>query len=136
MVAREVGFSKIHIFPFSARRGTAAANMAGQIAAQEKQARSRRLAEVEQELLLDYFAKLQGRELQVLFESLSQEASRIVGTSCRYATVEVPSSAFASEGDLLGRLCVVRAGKVLDGRIQASRIPVTNPGRMMGSGTH
>ena len=135
MVAREVGFSKIHIFPFSARRGTAAAKMAGQISAQEKQARSRRMAEVEQELLLDYFEKLQGRELQVLFESLSQDESRIVGTSCRYATVEVPSSEFACEGDALGRLCVVRAGKVLDGRIRASRIPVTDLGRMVGGGT-
>ncbi|MCH2596094.1 MAG: tRNA (N(6)-L-threonylcarbamoyladenosine(37)-C(2))-methylthiotransferase MtaB [Pirellulales bacterium] len=40
-VAREVGFSKIHVFPFSARRGTPAADMRGQLPKRIKQARGR-----------------------------------------------------------------------------------------------
>jgi threonylcarbamoyladenosine tRNA methylthiotransferase MtaB len=134
-VAQEVGFSKIHIFPFSPRRGTSAANMSGQIAAQEKKARTRHLAKVEKTLALDYFEKLCGKKLQVLFESVSEDSSRIIGTSCRYATVEVPSDEFACESNTLGTLCIVCAGEVLDGRIQASRIPLTDPGRMVGGGT-
>jgi threonylcarbamoyladenosine tRNA methylthiotransferase MtaB len=103
LVVREVGFSKIHIFPFSARRGTPAAKMEGQISPQEKQARGRRLVEVEQEMLLDYFDKLKGKKLQVLFESLSKDESRLVGTSCRYATVEVPTNEFpGATNDVLG----------------------------------
>ena len=124
-VAREVGFSKIHIFPFSPRRGTPAAEMAGQISATEKQARRRQLASVEEELALDYSRKLLGRELQVLLESVSKDSSRVIGTSCRYATVEVPADEFACESNTLGTLCLVRAGEVRDGRILASGIPAT-----------
>ncbi|MDG2408906.1 MAG: tRNA (N(6)-L-threonylcarbamoyladenosine(37)-C(2))-methylthiotransferase MtaB [Pirellulales bacterium] len=127
LVVREVGFSKIHIFPFSARRGTAAAKMEGQISPQEKQARGRRLVEVEQEMLLEYLDKLKGKKLQVLFESLSKDESRLVGTSCRYATVEVPTNEFPGAiDDVLGSLCTVRAGEVVDDRIRATHMPAAN----------
>ena len=43
-VAEEVGFSKIHIFPFSARRGTPAAEMADQVHPAVKADRAARLA--------------------------------------------------------------------------------------------
>ena len=50
-VSRQSGFSKIHIFPFSARKTTPAAQMPNQISKQEKADRVARLAEVETELL-------------------------------------------------------------------------------------
>ncbi len=59
-MARTVGFSKIHIFPFSARPGTAAATMPGQIDPAVKAERCRRLAELEGELRDEYFARLVG----------------------------------------------------------------------------
>ena len=43
-VAAEVGFSKIHIFPFSRRRGTPAADMTDQVEPAVKAERVRRLA--------------------------------------------------------------------------------------------
>ena len=52
-VAEEVGFSKIHIFPFSARRGTPAAEMADQVDPAVKADRARRLAELERTLRPD-----------------------------------------------------------------------------------
>ncbi len=119
-VAREVGFSKIHIFPFSARRGTAAAKMAGQISPQEKQIRSRHLAEVEQETRRKYFASLQGKKLQVLFESISTEGNSLTGTSCRYAPVEVAAKQIGAGRDALGKLCTVEAKNVADDRILAT----------------
>ncbi len=119
-VVREVGFSKIHIFPFSARRGTVAAKMVGQIPPIEKQNRRRRLAELEQEMQLAYFAKLKGKKLQILFESFSDDARRLVGTSCRYATMEVPVDQFGSPHDVLGTLCMVRGDDVIDDRMRGS----------------
>ena len=47
--SRAVGFSKIHIFPFSPRRGTPAATMPNQVPKHVQQERSRELAEVETE---------------------------------------------------------------------------------------
>lgn len=92
-VAREVGFSKIHIFPFSARRGTPAAEMAGQVAPEVKAERCRRLALLETELRDRYFARLVGRKLRVLVESpVEGRDGFMVGTSCRYAPVIFPGS--------------------------------------------
>jgi threonylcarbamoyladenosine tRNA methylthiotransferase MtaB len=112
----EVGFSKIHIFPYSPRRGTPAADMSGQIAPQEKADRCRRLAELESQLRGRYFESLLGRRLDVLAESAGKRTDSVVGTSCRYAPVELTGT----EADI-GHLIPVVAGPVSNGVIQASR---------------
>ncbi len=115
--ARQVGFSKIHIFSFSARRGTPAADMPGQLSKQVKHERGQELARVEAELRAKYFASLEGKRLRVLVESpLEGKPNRVVGTSCRYATVELPS-ALADCGEFID----VIAGPASDGRITAAR---------------
>ncbi|MCA9241301.1 MAG: radical SAM protein, partial [Planctomycetales bacterium] len=89
-VCREAGFSKIHIFPFSARRGTPAATMPAQLSKQEKKARVHELQEVETELRDEYFRSLVGRRLRVLVESPAPgEPGAMIGASCRYAPVVV-----------------------------------------------
>ncbi len=103
--SRAVGFSKIHIFPFSARRGTPATTMPDQIAKQVQQERTRELAAVESELRNVYYRSLIGQRLRVLVETEDagggmQEAGCWTGTSCRYATVEV-NSADAREGEFI-----------------------------------
>lgn len=108
--ARAVGFSKIHIFPFSPRRGTPAAEMPGQMPKHVQQARSRELAAVEAELRDEYYRSLIGRPLRVLVETAADNViadtphsalptphSPWLGTACRYATVEV-SAGSACEG--------------------------------------
>ena len=110
-VAREVGFSKIHIFPFSARRGTPAFDMPGQLSKQEKADRGKRLAEVESETQSAYFQSLIGERLQVMVERLGEDF-RAGGTSCRYAPVE-----FTSESAPLGQLVDVAVSTVSDGKL-------------------
>src|SRR5262245_21927090 len=94
--ARAVGFSKTHIFPFSARRGTPAATMPNQVPKHVQQERCRELARVEAELRTQYYEQLLGKKLRVLIEA--NEGHAWSGTSCRYATVEV-SSQIAAEGE-------------------------------------
>ncbi len=48
--ACRVGFAHMHIFPYSARAGTAAARFSGQVPAVERQRRARILAELDEEL--------------------------------------------------------------------------------------
>jgi threonylcarbamoyladenosine tRNA methylthiotransferase MtaB len=92
-VARDVGFSKIHVFPFSARQGTLAAEMPDQVSAEVKAQRSRQLAALERELRVDYFRQLVGKPLRVLVEApLDGSPERLIGTSCRYAPVELEGS--------------------------------------------
>jgi len=98
-VARECGFSKIHVFPFSPRKGTPAAEMSGAVSAQVKQQRVQRLKEVERELQAEYYHSLVGRRLTVLVEG-ECAPGRWAGTSCRYAPVELPAGEFG-EFDLI-----------------------------------
>jgi threonylcarbamoyladenosine tRNA methylthiotransferase MtaB len=110
----EVGFSKIHIFPFSPRRGTPAADMDGQVDPRVKADRCRRLAELEARLRARYFESLLGRRLEVLVESPARQPGRVVGTSCRYAPVELPGT--SSD---VGQLVQVAAAGTANGTIQA-----------------
>ncbi len=88
-VSRDCGFSKIHIFPFSPRKGTPAAEMSGAVGPQVKGNRCERLAELEKDLRRDYFHSLIGRRLTVLVEGRSERpGGGWMGTSCRYAPVE------------------------------------------------
>jgi threonylcarbamoyladenosine tRNA methylthiotransferase MtaB len=112
---REVGFSKIHIFPFSARRGTAAADMPEQIDPRIRQERVDRLQALEVELRDTYYRRLHGRRLQVLVEpSHDERPGMVLGTACRYAVVEMPAGIAT-----YGRMVEVVAGDVVQGRIVA-----------------
>ena len=104
-IVREIGFAKIHIFPFSARRQTPAATLPDQVPSEVKQVRIRQLAEIERDLCTRYYQRLVGSSLQVLTESPVEEKGEfLVGTSCRYAPVHLPAPA-----EHVGRLFSVRA---------------------------
>jgi threonylcarbamoyladenosine tRNA methylthiotransferase MtaB len=117
--ARAVGFSKIHIFPFSARRGTPAAEMPNQVPKRVQQERTRELAGAEVELREAYYQSLVGSRLSVLLETVERatanEDQRSIwsGTSCRYATVELPARGHV-EGTFVGAIArEVRGDRIL-----------------------
>ncbi len=104
-VVRAVGFSKVHVFPFSPRRGTTAAEMSDHVTKRVKSERSRILAEIEQQLRRDYFNQLVGREMQVLVEAVNRDApGNVVGTSERYVPVQL-----RADESLVGQLVSVTA---------------------------
>ena len=114
-VVREIGFSKIHQFPYSPRRGTPAAEMPDQVPPPVKTARLERLAELEAELRDSYYASLFGRELRVLIESPVENApGKMLGTACRYAPVELPGAVAERK-----QFRTVTAGNSIHGCIQA-----------------
>ena len=65
---RKVGFSKIHVFPYSERKGTASARMDGKIDQGIIKERARRLIEVSKELEILYMKRFIGCEVEVLIE--------------------------------------------------------------------
>lgn len=87
-VIEEAGFSKLHIFSYSARRGTLAANLPGRVHPAVVTERRRRLLELESRLARKYFRSLLGRRLDVLVEGEAPAwPGHVRGTSCRYAPV-------------------------------------------------
>lgn len=104
---REVGFCKVHVFPFSPRSGTPAAEMSDAVSPEVKAQRSRRLTELADDVRRRYLQQLVGRKVRVLVESPARNRpDRWVGTSCRYVPVEI-SAATAAAGQIIS--CVPTA---------------------------
>ncbi|MBC8350856.1 MAG: tRNA (N(6)-L-threonylcarbamoyladenosine(37)-C(2))-methylthiotransferase MtaB [Planctomycetes bacterium] len=115
---RAAGFSKIHSFPFSPRRGTPAAEMEAIVPKRVKTERSQQLAAIEEELRDHYYQGLVGKRLRVLVEGRSDRGeSWMTGTSCRYAPVE-----FQSQHANDGLLVEVYAAQVADKRIVGTTV--------------
>ena len=65
---KKIGFSKIHVFPYSERRGTKAMELDGHVDPKIKKERAKRLLEVSKELENNYFSSFIGRDVVVLVE--------------------------------------------------------------------
>jgi len=66
--AKEINFSKIHVFPYSVRNGTVAATMPNQVAECDKKQRAHELLKLSNELEKEYFTKFVGQKVSVLIE--------------------------------------------------------------------
>ena len=67
-LAEEVGFAKLHVFPFSARNGTAAAKFENQIPEKVKCKRAKRLRGIGTRLRMQFIAENLGKIFEVLAE--------------------------------------------------------------------
>ena len=65
---KKLEFSKLHVFPYSERRGTASSRMDNKLDNATKKERSRRLIEVSEELEKNYMSKFIDKEVEVLVE--------------------------------------------------------------------
>ena len=65
----QMGFAKVHVFPYSRREGTPAARMAGQLPMAVKKERVRRMEETAEERARAIREKMVGRTEDVLFET-------------------------------------------------------------------
>ncbi|MBM3998553.1 MAG: tRNA (N(6)-L-threonylcarbamoyladenosine(37)-C(2))-methylthiotransferase MtaB [Planctomycetes bacterium] len=115
-VAREAGFAKMHVFPFSPRKGTAAAAMDDPVPPAKRKERVDRLAGLERDLREAYLRALVGSRLQVLVETPTRGRGAIAarGTACRYVPVEL-----LGEPLEVGSLVSVQSTASIDGRLVA-----------------
>jgi threonylcarbamoyladenosine tRNA methylthiotransferase MtaB len=93
-VVREAGFSRIHVFSYSPRAGTASFALRDNVPPSVKARRRQQLHEIESEQLAAYQRSLLGRVLDVLVEGADPDRPGFArGTSCRYASVSFPGHA-------------------------------------------
>ena len=97
---REIGFMRLHVFPFSPREGTPAASMADQVPQGVKDARVRRLIAVGEELADAYRQTLLGTTQPVLLEE-ALGGGHYGGYTPQYVHVEV-------NGGVTGHIVQVR----------------------------
>ncbi|MBE6915882.1 MAG: tRNA (N(6)-L-threonylcarbamoyladenosine(37)-C(2))-methylthiotransferase MtaB [Ruminococcaceae bacterium] len=111
----QIGFSAMHIFPYSKRAGTRAAKMSDQIIKAEKEARVRRASEVAKETRTRYLQSLLGKTVSVLFEEEENGAWR--GHSKEYILVEVKSETSLKNQVLDVEILEILGNESLIGRV-------------------
>ncbi len=87
----KVGFAKIHVFQYSPKKGTPAADMGCQVNGDVKHTRSERLIALSDQMEQAYYESLIGKSFTVLIEGLSTSNDEYMeGLSERYVRVFVP----------------------------------------------
>ncbi len=108
----EEAFSRVHVFRFSPRKGTAAATFPGRIPGQVQEARSKKVQEIATKTSLDYACRFMGKYVEVLFEE--KTATGWTGLSGEYLRAEI-----ATDADLKNKLTKVLiteiSGNILKG---------------------
>lgn len=83
---RQIGFYEMHIFKYSRRRGTRAADMEGQLTENQKAVRSERLMELERDMSRAYRERFIDKTQDILFEEIVESGGKTywVGHTSRY----------------------------------------------------
>lgn len=85
--SEKMKFSKIHVFPYSIRKGTAAASMPKQIDESIKKDRVKRLMALSEKMEEEYYNKFKGKKLDILVEEVNDNVS--IGHTSNYLKIEV-----------------------------------------------
>ena len=85
--SRKMNFSKIHVFPYSIRLGTSAANMPNQVDESIKKERVKKLMDLSEIMEKEYYNKFVGKELDILVEECDNNVS--VGHSSNYLMIRL-----------------------------------------------
>lgn len=116
-VCRAAQFMKIHIFPFSIRKGTKAADFPDQVSAAVKKERCDRMARLERQLAQSYYQSSVGETLEVLVERESEiTPGSVRGTDQRYIPVELPGTK-----EDFGKFVAARGEKAFPHHLRAAR---------------
>jgi threonylcarbamoyladenosine tRNA methylthiotransferase MtaB len=102
-VARTVGLARAHIFRYSPRPGTPAAEKTNQVPDEEKESRSQELAALCRETQQRYISRYMGKTLDVLVEGKEKDGGLLGGYTENYI-----KTVFTGGSHLIGRIAPVR----------------------------
>jgi len=97
---KEIGFSRIHVFRFSPKKGTNAYNMPYQVNSAEKEKRSEILKSVARKLSFGFHKKFEGKIVDVLIEENSSLEGYFEGYSGNYIRTLVPKTESIRVGEI------------------------------------
>lgn len=107
---REIGYSELHVFPYSQRTGTPAARMDNQVDKDTKNERVARMIELSDQLAKEYASRYEGEILEVIPEEVYEEDPEkndsLVGYTDNYMKV-----IFNGTKDLIGKIVRVKITK-------------------------
>lgn len=83
---KKINFSKVHVFPYSERKGTKASMLSGKVKENVKHDRVKRLMELSNELEKNYYNKFKGKKMDVIIEEVTDDYS--IGHTSNYLLVK------------------------------------------------
>lgn len=104
---KRIGFSRLHVFPFSSRKGTVASRMKEQVHGDIKKERVNRLISLSKELEREYYSKHLNETVEVLFEE--NKDGYYKGYTTNYLKVRAESNQNVSRSFKL-----VKLNKIID----------------------
>ncbi len=110
---RKIGFLKVHVFPYSRRSGTPAYDFDNQVHEREKQARSREMNAIAEQVRCEVLSAYEGTEDTVLLET-PLSGTLYTGYTRLYVPVVV-----SAPGHESGQIVKVRLGKYDGERVRA-----------------
>ena len=116
-LARAAAFTRIHVFPYSDREGTAASRMDGKLPPEAIKARRAELLAVARRLAAAYHRRFLGRDIEVLVEG---RRDRRTGLLCGYSPRYVRAY-FEGTDELCGSMVAVRTTKATPDGVLAER---------------
>lgn len=105
----KMNFGKVHVFKYSKRKGTKAADMTDQVEDAVKSKRSDILIEISDKAARSFNEKFINRELEVLFEAKNEKTGCFEGLTDNYIKV-----CCKSELDLCDRFAYVKISGIMD----------------------
>ena len=105
---KDIGLSQMHIFKYSPRKGTKAADMENQVSPQIKHERSEKLLQLNKENFMKFASKSVGKEFEVLFEQKVGD-DKYEGLTPNYLKTFV-----TCDEDICGKIMKVKITEVKD----------------------
>lgn len=106
----EISFSAMHVFKYSQRKGTPAAEFSNQISPKKKDERSEVLIELSSKKTKEFNKRFEGRKMEVLFEQeVKSESGLIEGLTPNYIRVLCEG-----EPDLNGKILKVKLNEAVE----------------------
>lgn len=121
-LVEQTAFCKVHIFKYSKRPFTKAAEMKEHVAPQIKNVRSEVLHKVSKKAAADFFRSCSGRKEKVLFEEIDHVKKIITGFTDNYTRVYVKYEDEAAANKLLNEFAMVKMGQLFDEGMTAELI--------------
>ncbi len=112
---KKIKFYQMHVFKYSPRKGTKAAEMINQIDGNVKEERSKKLLELSNKNQKEYNEELIGKELEILFEE--EKNGEYIGHTNNFIPVHVKS-----KENLKNQIVNVKINKIINLKIEAYKI--------------
>ena len=110
---KRIAFSKIHVFPYSERKGTGAVKHAGKVPQNIKHIREKKVLEISKQLSIEFYSSCLGTTQEVLVEQMRDQKS---GLLQGYASNYIPVLLDGADS-LKGKLMTVLLDRIEDDKV-------------------